>query len=315
MEQGQVVDLEPGLKVILAPNPSSMTHEGTLTYILGHNHELAVIDPGPDIPQHQSAIMNAVGSHQAITTICVTHAHLDHSALANSLSLETGAPVYGFGPYDAGRTAIMQHLAETGLAEGGEGVDYHFHPNKALAEGALIPGDGWTLRAHWTPGHMANHLSFEWCERHALFCGDLIMGWSSSLISPPDGNLEQFYTSLRKVEKRPLVRLYPAHGSPVENPKNRIDWLRQHRHLRSVRIANQLNTTPQNISDLTSSVYSDVAPKYWQIAQRNLFAHLIWMVEIGYAQAVPELSFQASYHKKTSHKKFSDFLLDANIMY
>ena len=166
----------PGVQRILAPNPSPMTFRGTNTYLVG-DRQLAVIDPGPLDSGHLQAILGTLRPGQQITHILVTHAHLDHSPLAAALSRETGAKIYGYGAADAGRSAVMQRLAERGLVGGGEGLDRDFNPDIGLEDGALLDADGWQLRAHWTPGHLGNHLCFQLGQ--TVFTGDLVMGWAS----------------------------------------------------------------------------------------------------------------------------------------
>ena len=158
---GQAQTLAPGLQRILAPNPSAMTWRGTNTYLVG-TRNLAVIDPGPSDPAHLQAIVNSLRPGQSISHILVTHAHLDHSPLAADLARETGAPILAYGDALAGRSAVMQGLAESGMAGGGEGVDHSFRCDIALADGACVQGDGWQITAHWTPGHFGNHLAFQW---------------------------------------------------------------------------------------------------------------------------------------------------------
>ncbi len=171
---GVAEPLGPGLRRILAPNPSPMTYRGTNTYLLG-TRDLAVIDPGPDHPAHLSAILASVESGQRITHILVTHSHLDHSPLAPVLAAQTGAPVLAHGDASTGRSAVMQDLAEAGLTQGGEGVDRTFRPDIVLAGQDVIDGHGWQLTAHWTPGHFGNHMSF--ATENIVFTGDLVMGW------------------------------------------------------------------------------------------------------------------------------------------
>ena len=199
---GAAQEVGPNIRRILAPNPSPMTFRGTNTYLVG-SHQIAVIDPGPDDAGHLAAILAALRPDQQITHILITHAHLDHSPLAARLARETGAPIYAYGAAESGRSAIMQQLAETGLVGGGEGVDAGFVPDVGLDDGAVLEGEGWQLLAHWTPGHFGNHLCFAMGD--TVFTGDLVMGWASSLVSPPDGDLTDFMASchrLRRVEAR-----------------------------------------------------------------------------------------------------------------
>lgn len=295
MEQGVVTDFAPGLRAILAPNPSPMTETGTRTYLIGAGPEVAVIDPGPRNPPHLKALLRALGPGQRISHILVTHAHLDHSPGARDLAAETGAPILAFGPPEAGRTALMQTLAQSGELGGGEGVDLAFAPDRCLRDGEILHGQGWRLRAHWTPGHMGNHLCFEWLEERVVFTGDLVMGWASSLISPPDGDLGQFYAALSRLASLSAQRFYPAHGAPILEPAARLTWLRAHREARTEALRTTLRGGAQSLSALTDAVYTDIPPALKAAAARNLLAHLIWLIDAGEAVAHPSLGPTATF--------------------
>ena len=269
---GHAEPLAPGLRRVLAPNPSPMTFRGTNTYVLGTG-ALAVIDPGPCSEPHLEAILAAVGPGQHISHILVTHAHLDHSPLARPLAEATGAPVLAFGDARAGRSEMMQRLAETGLAGGGEGVDAGFAPDEELPDGAVIAAEGWRLEAIHTPGHFGNHLSFAWGD--VLFSGDLVMGWASSLVSPPDGDLGAFMDSLERLRRIRWSRLHPGHGAPVEAPLERIDALRAHRRAREAAILTALGDGPADAASLATVIYHDTNPALLPAAARNVLAHLI----------------------------------------
>ncbi len=263
------------LQTILAPNPSPLTGPGTNTFLLGRDG-IAVIDPGPAIDSHIAAIL-AAGAGR-ITHILVTHAHLDHSEAAAALARATGAPVLAYGDADAGRSALMQALAQT--AGGGEGRDTAFRPDRLLRDGDRIEGAGWTLSALHTPGHMGNHLSFLWGD--TLFCGDVILGWSSTLISPPDGDLLDYFRSLDRIEALGPARLLPAHGDAVAAPGPRIAALRAHRQDRTAQILAALRDGPANAADLARRIY-DVPAPLMPAAARNVLAHLIALTQLGAA--------------------------------
>ena len=275
------------LQTILAPNPSPLTGPGTNTFLLG-TEQIAVIDPGPDIASHLDAILQA-GSRR-ITHILVTHAHLDHSAGAAALSAATGAPVLAFGDADAGRSPLMQALVD--IAGGGEGRDTAFRPDQLLRNGDRIEGDGWTLTAIHTPGHMGNHLGFLWGDQ--LFCGDVILGWSSTLISPPDGDLLDYFRSLDRIEALRPARLLPAHGDPVEAPLPRIAALRAHRQDRTAQILAALRDGPANAADLARRIY-DVPPALLPAAARNVLAHLIALTQLGVAASPAEIAAESEF--------------------
>lgn len=286
---GMAEALHPELRRIVAPNPSPMTWRGTNTYLLG-TRGLAVIDPGPEDPAHLAAILRAVGPGQHISHILVTHAHLDHSPLSRALSRETGAPVLAFGDAQAGRSAVMQMLADQGLAGGGEGVDAGFTPDQVIADGQEIIGDGWTLRALWTPGHFGNHLAFVWDD--VAFCGDLVMGWATSLVSPPDGDLTDFMASCARLRAVAPRVLHSGHGAPVTDPCARIDWLLAHRRTRETAILEALAKGPSDIPGLTRAIYVDTPAGLLPAAERNVFAHLVDLVQKSMVQ--PQGSLSAS---------------------
>lgn len=249
-----------------------MTFHGTNTYLVGEG-SVAVIDPGPASTSHLAAIIAALAPGERITHILVTHAHLDHSPLARPLAAATGAPVLAFGDASAGRSARMEQIAATGLVAGGEGVDRAFVPDATLADGATLDGPGWSLAALHTPGHFGNHMSLRWGE--AIFCGDHVMGWSTTLVSPPDGDMNQYMASLaRLADARPSV-LYPGHGAPVRDPEGRIAELIAHRHGREAEIRAALAGGPADAAALARAIYTELPPEFLPVAERNVLAHLI----------------------------------------
>ncbi|MDE0589368.1 MBL fold metallo-hydrolase [Halocynthiibacter sp. C4] len=270
-QAGQITDLADGLRVLLAPNPSPMTYWGTNTYFIGTDN-IAIIDPGPDNPDHLKAILEAVGTSE-VSAILVTHSHLDHSPLARQLSLACGAPIYAFGKSTDGRTPQMNALAATGDIEGGEGVDTDFAPDQRLADGQTLKVGSHTLTAIHTPGHFCNHLCFRWGD--LLFSGDHIMGWASTLISPPDGDLSQYRASLDKLLGTGAEYLLPGHGPAVSEPDSVIQALRKHRNDRESQILAALTDEPQSLSAITHKIYTDIPKALLPAASRNTLAHLI----------------------------------------
>lgn len=269
---GKAVKLAPGLRSILAPNPSAMTYWGTNTYLLGER-DVAVIDPGPPDEAHLQAILDALEGHQRISHILVTHSHIDHSPLAMVLAQFTGARVHGYGDSKAGRSEQMGKLGALG---GGEGIDETFRPDELLSDGAVLEGRNWTLEAIHTPGHMGNHMCFAWAEGRAMFTGDLVMGWASSMVSPPDGDLTDFMGSLAILQRRPEEEIYyPGHGAAIDDPQARVAALIAHRQGREAQILHALSAGPITIPDLTAAIYTDTEPKLLPAAQRNVLAHLI----------------------------------------
>lgn len=286
------IALAPGLARIVCNNPSPMTYRGTNTYLLGET-DLAVIDPGPETPGHLEAILAALGPGQRISHILVTHAHVDHSPLARALAAETGAPVLAFGDWQAGRSPVMQKLAEAGLAGGGEGVDLGFTPDIELADGESVAGEGWSLRAIHTPGHYGNHISLAWGD--TLFCGDHVMGWASSLVSPPDGDLTDFMASCARLRAESWSVFHPGHGAPITDPAARLDWLVAHREGREAEILAALAAGPATAYDLATRIYTETPPALIGAATRNVFAHLVDLIGKSRVIARPELSADARF--------------------
>ncbi len=296
-EVGVPDKIQDGVHRILAPNPSPMTHWGTNTYVVGSGDRVAVIDPGTDAPAHIDAILRAVDPAK-VGWILITHAHRDHTKGAPALAKATGAEVYGFGPPTAGRSAVMQALADQGLTGGGEGVDLSFAPDRILGHGDKITGPDFALTALWTPGHFSGHLAFQ--MGNALFTGDLVMDWASTLISPPDGDLSAFMASCRALLELDLGRGYPGHGAPIPDLPARIRWLIKHRLRREEEILEALSQGPKTSRDITSLVYSDVSPDLLPAAERNVLAHLIDLYEQNRVAADPILSVNARFSNRTT---------------
>ncbi|WP_226341132.1 MBL fold metallo-hydrolase [Gemmobacter serpentinus] len=289
-QPGVLQQPEPGLRMVLAPNPSPMTHWGTNTFLLGQG-AVAVIDPGPDDPRHMAAVLAALGPGERISHILVTHAHRDHSPLARPLSQATGAPVLAFGDARSGRSARMAALA--GL-EGGEGLDLAFRPDRLLQDGEVIRGDDWELTAIHTPGHIGGHLCFGWGD--CLFSGDHVMGWAPSLVSPPEGDMSDYMASLERLAEGPWRRAHAGHGAPITDLPARLKELQTHRRAREAAILAALDqaATP---AELTAQVYRDVNPALIPAAQRNLLAHLIDLAHRGLVAAEDGDPVQSRYRR------------------
>lgn len=280
-EPGIAQEISSGLRRILAPNASAMTHWGTNSYLIGTT-EVAVIDPGPDDPAHLEAILRAVAGAR-VAAILISHAHLDHSAGAARLARRTGAPVLGFGPATAGRSARMAGLAGHPALGGGEGLDAGFAPDRALADGDRISVDGSEVEVLHTPGHFAGHLSF--ALDGVMFSGDLVMGWSTTLISPPDGDVAAFMASCRRLAARSETLYLPGHGAPIEEPAERIGWLLRHRQDREAQISGALADGPATPEELAARIYSDIPRHFLPAAARNVLAHLIDLADRGLVRA------------------------------
>ena len=286
---GQAIELAPGLRRILAPNPSPMTFRGTNTYLIG-TRDLAVIDPGPDRPEHLESILAAIGPRQRISHILVTHSHTDHSPLAAPLAARTGAPVLAFGGPHAGRSAVMTDLAQAGLAGGGEGIDLAFAPEQELADGEIVAGDGWQLEVIHTPGHLGNHIALAWGD--TCFTADHVMGWASSLVSPPDGDLTDFMASCTRLRARSWSVFHPGHGAPITDPAARLDWLIGHRPARESAILAALADGPATARTLAERIYTDTPAALLPAAERNVFAHLVDLT--GKSAVTPEPTLSAT---------------------
>lgn len=283
----------PPIRTLRAANPSPLTGTGTNTWLLGAT-ELAVIDPGPDLPAHLEAILAEVGPGQRISHILVTHAHLDHSALAPRLAAITGAPILAFGTATEGRSPLMRRLAPS-LPPHGEGLDLAFTPDERLTDGTTLHGPDWSLAALHTPGHLGGHLCLALGD--VLFSGDHVMGWSTSVVSPPDGDMSAYMASLSRLQSQSWSRFLPGHGDPVENPRQRLDELVTHRLQREAQILQALNDGPARIPTLAARIYRDIPVQLLPAAERNVFAHLIDLTSRNLTKAAPALHPEAEYSR------------------
>ena len=261
---------EVPIRRILAPNPSALTGAGTNTYIVGTT-DLAVIDPGPDLDDHLAAILSATGG-RPVSRIVVTHAHRDHSALAPRLAATTGAEILAFGTASDGRSPRMADWADR-LPPAAEGLDQTFAPDRRLADGDRITGPDWELSVLHTPGHLGGHICL--ALGATLFSGDHVMGWSSSIVAPPDGDMTDYMAALHRLGTRSWHRLLPGHGDPVEDPATRIAALIRHRQDREAAVLAALAEGPATPTELTARIYQDTPRHLWPAARQNVLAHLI----------------------------------------
>ena len=282
----------PEIRRILAPNPSPMTFTGTNTYLIGHE-EIAVIDPGPKSVPHLNAILRAIKPGSQITKIFVTHSHLDHSPLAATLSEKTNAKIYAYGDSFSGRSIEMNKLAKNNSIGGGEGVDANFQPDISLIDGTALSHDKEKIVAIWTPGHFGNHMAFSF--KDYLLCGDHVMGWASSMVSPPDGDLGAFRRSCDKLLARSETIYLPGHGEKIEDGPSRIRWLLTHRNERELQILNALDKKPDSAEGIAKRVYTDVDPQLVPAATRNVLAHLFDLVERKRVVALGPLQLHTKY--------------------
>lgn len=266
---GAAEQVSPLIRRVLAENPSAFTFAGTGTYIVGRV-KVAVIDPGPDLASHMDALTQALQG-ETVTHILVTHTHRDHSPASRPLQRLTGAPILAFGPHGTGR--------ENQGDEVEEGADRDFRPDKELRDGDVIRGDGWTLEAVHTPGHTSNHLCFALAEEKALFSGDHVMGWSTTVISPPDGDMAAYMRSLRKLLTRDDAIYWPTHGPAIRNPHDFVRGLIAHREEREAEILAAVAAGRRTIPEIVAEVYRDVPTYLHPAAARSVLAHMIHLVE------------------------------------
>lgn len=291
---GRAVRIAPQLRRITAPNASPMTFTGTQTYLAGDTN-VVVIDPGPANPDHIQTIINALGPKERVVGILVTHTHIDHSPAAAPLAKATGAPVFAFGEHGTGMSEAMIALSKTGAdMGGGEGADRDFKPTMAVKDGDVIKFPGLSFTALHTPGHLSNHLCFD-VGNGVVFTGDLVMGWATTMVSPPDGDMAAFMNSLRAMQERGDRLYYPGHGEPVRNVAENLDYQISHRKLRDAQIRQVLKSAPATPTELTAKIYTNVDKSLHPAAARNVFAHLLGMLSEEMVEVDGAVSPQATF--------------------
>ena len=282
-EYGKAETLSPLVRRVVARNPSAFTFHGTGTYIVGRDR-VAVIDPGPAQPDHVAALLDALGG-ATVTHILITHTHSDHSPAAAALKQATGAPTYGFGPHPTRRSG--PHVEEGG--------DYGFEPDVTLRDGDRVAGDGWTMTALHTPGHISNHLCFALDEEQALFSGDHVMGWSTTVVSPPDGDMHAYMVNLRRLLDRDDRLYYPTHGAPIPAPQEFVRALIAHREDRERQILDCIAGGAATIPQMVAIMYREVPSHLHPAAARSVLAHLIHMHETRRVEAEGPADEAATY--------------------
>jgi glyoxylase-like metal-dependent hydrolase (beta-lactamase superfamily II) len=263
---GRVEQLSPLVRRVLARNPSPFTFTGTGTYIVGRG-DVAIIDPGPADPAHVEAVAAAVAEGgERVRFHLITHTHLDHSPAARPLQARVGGTIGGCAPLA---------LADDG-PRADAGFDPGYAPGFVLADGEAVDGPGWRLTAVGTPGHTSNHLCYALAEEGALFTGDHVMGWSTTVVAPPDGDMAAYLASLEKLAGRPQDRIYyPTHGDPVTEPQRWARHLAAHRRQREAQILAELEAGPRAIPALVERLYAQVDRRLWGAAGRSVLAHLL----------------------------------------
>jgi glyoxylase-like metal-dependent hydrolase (beta-lactamase superfamily II) len=262
---------------ILAPNPGPMTYRGTNTYIIGDN-ELAIIDPGPLIDEHFDNILKVI-DERPVKFIFLTHSHIDHSPLAKQLSNKLGTQIFAFGPSDSGLSKVMLLLIAEGYKSLAEGIDNDFIPDHFIKDGDKFILGNKNIKVIYTPGHMGNHVCFQYDE--ILFSGDHVMDWATSMVSPPYGDLTQFMASCRMLQTKQFDLFLPGHGEPVRNPSERLNFIISHRLDREEQIISTIKNTPMTAIEITKIIYTEIDQRLIPAATRNVFAHLIDLKERG----------------------------------
>jgi glyoxylase-like metal-dependent hydrolase (beta-lactamase superfamily II) len=271
---GEMRQVSPLVRRIVAPNPGPFTFTGTCTYVVGRGR-VAVIDPGPQSAEHLAALRDALAG-ETVTHIVVTHTHRDHSPGARALAAATGAPIVGCGPHRSSRPA-----PKDGPAPLDSSGDAEHRPDQELADGDELAGDGWTLTAVATPGHTANHLAFALAEENALFSGDHVMAWSTTVVAPPDGAMGPYMASLAKLGQRGEQIYWPGHGGPVVNPDRFVRALVTHRRQREASILDRVTAGEGDVRAIVARLYEGLNPALHGGAAMSVLAHLEDMAERG----------------------------------
>jgi glyoxylase-like metal-dependent hydrolase (beta-lactamase superfamily II) len=286
-DYGVMVEVTPMIRRIVANNPGPYTFKGTGTYVVGRG-KVAVIDPGPDDPAHVEALLAALDGEE-ITHQLITHTHIDHSPAAKLLKARTNASTYGFGPHGFGK------YAEGVVVEAGG--DQDFVPDFAVKDGDVIEGEGWTFDCVHTPGHTSNHLCFHFREENSLFPGDHVMGWSTTVVSPPDGDMADYMASLRMLSERSDEVYYPTHGAPIHKPQKYVRAIAVHRKLRETQILDCLDKGISTIPKMVSRMYKGLDDRLIWAARHSIFSHVIDLANRGVIVSAEEISIEAEYQR------------------
>jgi glyoxylase-like metal-dependent hydrolase (beta-lactamase superfamily II) len=284
----QVQEVAPGVRAIVANNPSPHTFKGTMSYIVGRG-EVAIIDPGPDDAAHIAALLDAVRG-ETVTHIFVTHTHRDHSPAAAKIKTATGAQILAEGPH---RLARPLHTGEIRLLDASADMD--FRPDFALRDGETVSGRGWTLQSVATPGHTANHMAFAFKEANLLFAGDHVMAWSTTIVAPPDGAMTDYMTSLHKLAHRNEPLYLSGHGAPVRDAPRYVQYLIRHRQAREASILHRLGKGEADIPTIVRAVYIGLDPRLVGSAALSVLAHLEELVAHGAVKTEGPPSISGTY--------------------
>ncbi len=303
-DYGDVMRMTPLIRRVVCHNPTPFTYKGTGTYIVGTGR-VAVVDPGPPLSSHVDDVLAALGPGETVTHVLITHTHSDHSSLTARLQELTGARSYGFGPHGAVRaydphdrvdfsayftaeekTRFDKEWDDLPAELKREGPDLDFRPDERLGDGDVVRGDGWTMTAVHTPGHCSNHLCYHLQEENCLFSGDHVMGWATSVVSPPDGSMQDYLASLRKLLPRQAERYWPTHGPAITKPDRYVRACIAHREEREQQIISHLRGGARRIADIVPDMYAGYDKRLWYPAANSVHAHLLHLVDIARAKVV-----------------------------
>ncbi len=287
-EYGGIAQASPRIRRVIARNPGPFTYLGTGVYIVGKG-EVAVIDPGPVIEEHFDALKRALEG-ETVTHVLVTHSHMDHSPLAHPLAEWADCKVYAGGRAIPSESEVRMEA----------GDDLRFTPDILVRDGDIFRGPDWTIEAIATPGHTSNHVCFALKEENALFAGDHVMGWSTTVISPPDGHMGDYFRSLEKVRARGFSTIWPTHGPPITNVTPFLDQYIAHRHARERAILDRLEAGDTRIPEMVSVIYRDVDKRLHPAACHSVLAHIIHLVETGRVEADGPLGLATDYRLKVA---------------
>ena len=303
-DYGAVMRMTPLIRRVICRNPTPFTYKGTGTYIIGTG-KVAVVDPGPPLSSHVDDVLAALGSGETVTHVLITHTHSDHSSLTARLQERTGARSYGFGPHGTVRphdpTDRVDFSAYFTAQEKArfdrewddlpdeikrEGPDLDFRPDERLGDGDVVYGGNWTVQAVHTPGHCSNHLCYYLREENSLLSGDHVMGWATSVVSPPDGSMQDYLASLRKLLPLGAERYWPTHGPAVTEPDRYVRAFIAHREDRERQILESLREGPRRIADIVPGMYAGYDKRLWYPAANSVYAHMLHLVETARSRVV-----------------------------
>ncbi len=285
---GELVSVSPMIRRMVAPNPSPFSFKGTNSYVIGQG-SVALLDPGPAICEHVEALLGALEGEE-ISHLVITHTHLDHSPAARLIQQKISVETHGYGPHAGGRHAVGDKVEEGG--------DRDFRPDHELRHGDKIEGDGWSLEAVHTPGHTSNHLCYALSAEGALFTGDHVMGWSTSVVSPPDGDMADYLASLDLLVRRGDPIYWPGHGPAIEDTEPYVRAFIAHRAEREAQILEALGAGPSTIADMVPGIYGDLHPGLVAAAGRSTFAAMVKLADEGRIAADGQVSPEATYTKE-----------------